>query len=55
MGHEYRFRERAARETRRDSNIANQITEIAKSFEKWIVLRLDTISSLREAADVIGK
>ena len=37
------------------SNIANQITEIAKSFEKWIVLRLDTISSLREVADVIGK
>ena len=36
------------------SNIHDQITDIAISFEKWIVLRLDTITSLKDVADLIG-
>ena len=36
------------------SNIIDQITDIAISFEKWIVLRLDTITSLKDVADLIG-
>ena len=36
------------------TNIIEQITDIAISFEKWIVLRLDTITSLKDVADLIG-
>ena len=36
------------------SNIHDQITDIAISFEKWIVLRLDSITSLKDVADLIG-